>query len=52
VPTFAERGCGVVSAMDPYSRILGFLDRKADDLALQKITVEETIEMKKKNSMV
>jgi hypothetical protein len=27
VPTFADRGCYVVSVTDPYSRILGFLDR-------------------------
>jgi hypothetical protein len=27
VPTFADRGCCVVSAMDPPGRILGFLDR-------------------------
>jgi CBS-domain-containing membrane protein len=27
VPTFAERGCHVVSVTDPYGRILGFLDR-------------------------
>jgi hypothetical protein len=27
VPTFADRGCHVVSVTDPYSRILGFLDR-------------------------
>jgi hypothetical protein len=27
VPTFADRGCHVVSVMDPYDRILGFLDR-------------------------
>jgi hypothetical protein len=26
VPTFAGRGCHVVSVTDPYSRILGFLD--------------------------
>jgi hypothetical protein len=26
VPTFADRGCQVVSATDPFSRILGFLD--------------------------
>jgi hypothetical protein len=25
--TFADRGCRVVSVMDPHSRILGFLDR-------------------------
>jgi hypothetical protein len=27
VPTFTDRGCRVVSAMDPQARILGFLDR-------------------------
>jgi hypothetical protein len=27
VPTFADRGCRVVSATDPYGRILGSLDR-------------------------
>jgi hypothetical protein len=27
VPTFEERGCHVVSVTDPYSSILGFLDR-------------------------
>jgi hypothetical protein len=27
VPTFADRGCRVVSATDPHGRILGFLDR-------------------------
>jgi hypothetical protein len=27
VPTIADRGCRVVSATDPYGRILGFLDR-------------------------
>jgi uncharacterized membrane protein len=27
VPTFADRGCRVVSATDPRGRILGFLDR-------------------------
>jgi hypothetical protein len=27
VLTFADRGCHVVSVMDPYDRILGFLDR-------------------------
>jgi hypothetical protein len=26
VPTFADRGCHVVSATDPHDRILGFLD--------------------------
>jgi hypothetical protein len=28
VPTFADRGCHVVSVADPYSHIIGFLDRK------------------------
>jgi CBS-domain-containing membrane protein len=27
VPTFADRGCHVVSVTDSYGRILGFLDR-------------------------
>jgi hypothetical protein len=27
VPTFADRGCHVVSVTDPYVRILDFLDR-------------------------
>jgi hypothetical protein len=26
LPTFVDRGCHVVSVMDPYGRILGFLD--------------------------
>jgi hypothetical protein len=27
MPTFADKGCRVVSAADPYGRILGCLDR-------------------------
>jgi hypothetical protein len=27
VPTFADRGCHMVSVTDPYDRILGFIDR-------------------------
>jgi CBS-domain-containing membrane protein len=27
LPTFADRGCHVVSVTDDYGRILGFLDR-------------------------
>jgi hypothetical protein len=27
VPTFADRGCRVISVTDPYGRILGFIDR-------------------------
>jgi hypothetical protein len=27
VPTFSTWACHVISVMDPYSRILGFLDR-------------------------
>jgi hypothetical protein len=30
VPTFADRGCHVVSVTDPHGRSLGFLDREAD----------------------
>jgi hypothetical protein len=26
LPTFADRGCQVVSVTDPYGRIMGFLD--------------------------
>jgi hypothetical protein len=29
VPAFADRGCRVVSATDPYGSILGFLDRNS-----------------------
>jgi hypothetical protein len=29
LPTFADRGCHVVSVTDPYGRILGFLDRSS-----------------------
>jgi hypothetical protein len=27
VPTYADRGCHVISMTDPYGRIFGFLDR-------------------------
>jgi CBS-domain-containing membrane protein len=27
LPTFADKGCHVVSVTDPYGHILGFLDR-------------------------
>jgi hypothetical protein len=27
LPTFADKGCHVVSVIDPYGRILGFLDK-------------------------
>jgi hypothetical protein len=27
LPTFADRGCHMISVTDPYGRILGFLDR-------------------------
>jgi hypothetical protein len=27
LPTFADKGCNVVSVTDPFGRILGFLDR-------------------------
>jgi hypothetical protein len=32
VPTFADRGCHVVSGTDPYGRILGFLDRVTEHI--------------------
>jgi hypothetical protein len=28
LPTFVDRGCHVVNVMDPYCRILGFLDSR------------------------
>jgi hypothetical protein len=31
VPTFAGRGCHMVSVTDPYGRILGFLDRETEE---------------------
>jgi hypothetical protein len=34
MPTFADRGCRVVSVTDPYDRILGFLDRIVKEIAL------------------
>jgi hypothetical protein len=27
LPTFADKGCHMISVTDPYARILGFLDR-------------------------
>jgi hypothetical protein len=38
VPTFADRGCDVVSVTDPYGRILGFLDRLFNISLIKKIT--------------
>jgi CBS-domain-containing membrane protein len=35
VPTFADRGCHVVSVTDPHGRILGFLDQRYFLLALK-----------------
>jgi hypothetical protein len=35
VPTFADRGCHVVSVADPYGRILRFLDRNKDTMYSQ-----------------
>jgi hypothetical protein len=32
VPTFADRGCHVVSVTNLYGRILGFLDRNCSDV--------------------
>jgi hypothetical protein len=33
LPTFADRGCHVVSVTDPYCRILGFLEKTATFLS-------------------
>jgi hypothetical protein len=49
VPTFADRGCRVVSATDPHSRILGFVDRLILITASENISeVLESIQ----NSMI
>jgi hypothetical protein len=32
VPTFADRGCCIVSTTDPYGRILGFLGRECRNI--------------------
>jgi hypothetical protein len=32
LPTFADRGCRVVSAVNPYVHILGFLEQGLDDM--------------------
>jgi hypothetical protein len=37
VPTYADRGCCVVSATDFYGRILGFLDHYATLAAKKEI---------------
>jgi hypothetical protein len=36
LPTFAHRGCHVVSVMDPYCRILRFLDRQMEERREEK----------------
>jgi CBS-domain-containing membrane protein len=36
VPTFADRGCHVVSVTDPYGCILGLIDRKHNPGFLNK----------------
>jgi hypothetical protein len=37
VPTFADRGCRVVSAADPYGRNFGFLDRSRPRFSLKQL---------------
>jgi hypothetical protein len=37
VPTFADRGCRMVSAADPHGYILDFLGRKIHSLPFHKI---------------
>jgi hypothetical protein len=46
MPTFADRGCRVVSSKDRQGRILGFLDRAVKQskkiISLRKITFVDT----------
>jgi hypothetical protein len=44
VTTFADRGCHVVSVMDYYGRIFGFLDRPKHKLHIYILNEEETRE--------
>jgi hypothetical protein len=46
VPTFADRVCRVVSATDPYGRILGFLDQRRRDESVSKVTETTTCSTK------
>jgi CBS-domain-containing membrane protein len=39
LPTFADKGCHVVSVMDPYGRILGFIDRSRRNNIMELICV-------------
>jgi hypothetical protein len=34
VPTFADRGCCVVSTTDPHGRILGFIDQNTTTIII------------------
>jgi hypothetical protein len=42
VPTFADRGCHVVSVTDLYGRILVFLDRRARNKNMTKMHIKST----------
>jgi hypothetical protein len=47
VPTFADRGCRVVSATDPHGFILGFLDRFGKDCKVKlKLNVKKKLCLK------
>jgi hypothetical protein len=45
VSTFTDRGCHVVSATDPYGRILGFLDRQPLTLFINLISSDWNLTM-------
>jgi hypothetical protein len=46
VPTFADRGCHVVSVMDPYGLILDFLDRKITNIKKLKLCIHFLIHIR------
>jgi hypothetical protein len=48
VPTFTDRGCRVVSARNPYGRILEFLDR-CNDLTLDQIKIPHILKYSQNN---
>jgi hypothetical protein len=35
VPTFSDRGCRLISVTDPYSRVLGFLDKEKTETLIE-----------------
>jgi hypothetical protein len=43
VPTFADRGCHVVSVTDPYGRILGFLDQDVSEYVRKMVVRKDMV---------